>query len=752
MVNQETIRKKIEDGTFSAADIPELFEVFSKILSESEGIQKNIENWNRKFNFNLGNSADFWLDVENGRLNFGMGKIENPDLIYTISEEKAIKMFTGQMDGSHLSTSGDMKFDGDLNDALKLGILNTLILGELDISPIEKEIKDKELKKTYKLTKEDNKKIKKSWAVKGDAIIKGGALLSKLTAETKNSIGLRVEENAKKYPDKLALLYKDIQYTHKEFNEMINRYSNYFLELGLKKGDIAVVFLENRPETMFIIVAMAKIGVISSLINTNQREKPLIHSITHTTGRVFIIGEELTQAFEDIKSRLDLDDEQKQKIFFLPEKGKIKTPKGYINLIEKIKDSDVGNPPTTPEIQAKDAYAYIFTSGTTGLPKAAIITNRHTLTAMTWWGDMVVGMKLDDVMYITTPIFHSNAINVAFASALSKGSAMAISRKFSASNFWDETRKFNATCFNYVGEICRYLYNQPPKPDDAENPIVKIVGNGLRNDIWLDFKKRFNISEIREFYGATEVNIPTFANIHNLDQTCGVCLSAYAIVKYNIEADEPIRNEKGFMQRIKSGDVGLLLGQIEDPDSFYMYKDSKATEKKIFRDVLKKGDMYITTGDLLRDIGYGHVQFVDRLGDTFRWKGENISTEEVEAVINTFDQIEFCSVYGVLIPNTEGRAGMVSIVKKTESEFNFKGFLNLMKKYLPHYAIPLFIRFKRELDITATLKIQKVKLKKEGYNIIDIREPTFVLLPGSSEYVTLTKEIYDGISDGKYRF
>ena len=261
---------------------------------------------------------------------------------------------------------------------------------------------------------------------------------------------------------------------------------------------------------------------------------------------------------------------------------------------------------------------------------------------------------------------------------------MAIARKFSASKFWDETRKFNATCFNYVGEICRYLYNQPPKPDDADNPIKKIVGNGLRSDIWLDFKKRFNIQEIREFY---------VANIHNLDKTCGVCLTPYAIVRYDIENDKPFRNERGRMKKVKKGEVGLCLGQITDPDNFYMYKDEKATEKKVFRDALRKGDMYINTGDLLRDIGFGHVQFVDRLGDTFRWKGENVSTEEVESVINNFEEIDMCSVYGVVIPHTEGRAGMVSIDKKFDENFNFNSFLNYLKKYLPNYAIPKFIRF-----------------------------------------------------------
>jgi len=610
----------------------------------------------------------------------------------------------------------------------------------------DKTIQNEEKTQPYIISQEEYKnKIQPSWEKKTPIILKAAAWMVEYTSDSKYSIGLRIEEHAAEYPDKLALLYEDERYTHKEFNEVINRYANYFLKFGLKRGDVAVVFVENRSEYMFIIIALGKLGVLSSLINTNLREQPLIHSMTHTPGRLYIIGEELFQAFEDIKSKIDLTEEQKEGLFFLPDKGELKTPEGYINLKEQLKGSDIVNPPTTSEILMNDPFVYIFTSGTTGLPKAAILKNRSILNAMTWWGDMVVGMKTDDIIYITTPLFHSHGIKVAFAAALYRGSAMAIARKFSASKFWDEARKFNATCFNYVGEICRYLYNQPPKPNDADNPIVKIVGNGLRLDIWLDFKKRFDIKEIREFYGATEDFVPNFANIHNLDKTCGVCLTPYAIVRYDIEADQPFRNERDRMKKVKTGEVGLLLGQITDPDNFYMYKDEKATEKKVFRDALRKGDMYINTGDLLRDIGYGHVQFVDRIGDTFRWKGENVSTEEVESVINSFEQIDMCCAYGVLIPHTEGRAGMASIHKRTEKEIDFKEFLNFLQKYLPNYAVPKFIRIIDEFSFTATHKIQKVKLKEEGYNINEVKDPLFVLLPNfwySKEYLTQVKFYY----------
>jgi len=604
----------------------------------------------------------------------------------------------------------------------------------------------------YVISQEEYKTIiQPSWEKKNPLIMEALKMMGEITPDSKNSIGTRIEENAANYPNKLALLYEDERYTHREFNSIINRYANYFLKCGYKKGDTAVVFVENRSEYMFVILALGKIGVVSSLINTNLRENPLIHSMTHTPGELYIIGEELFQAFKGIKLKLGLSEKQEKNLFYLVDKGEQEIPNGYINLKKKIEDSSINNPPTTSEILFKDPFVYIFTSGTTGLPKAAIMKNRSILTAMGWW-EIVVGLTTEDTIYITTPLFHSHGIKVAFAAALNKGSAMAIARKFSASKFWNEARKFNATCFNYVGEICRYLYNQPPKPDDADNPIVKIVGNGLRPDIWLDFKERFDIKEIREFYGATEDFVPNFANMHNLDKTCGVCLTPYAIVRYDIEKDQPFRNERGRMKKVRTGEVGLLLGQITDPDNFYMYKDKEATEKKVFRDALRTGDMYINTGDLLRDIGFGHVQFVDRLGDTFRWKGENVSTEEVESVINIFEKIDMCCVYGVLIPHTEGRAGMVSAHKNSEENLDFKGFLDYLKKYLPSYAIPKFIRFIEDFDFTATHKIQKLRLKKEGFNIDEVKDDIFVLLPNSSKYIPMTKDIYHEILEGKYPF
>ena len=339
-----------------------------------------------------------------------------------------------------------------------------------------------------------------------------------------------------------------------------------------------------------------------------------------------------------------------------------------------------------------------------------------------------------------------------WSAALANGAAMAIRRKFSASHFWEDTRKFNATAFNYIGETTRYLMNQPAKPDDRNNPVEKIVGNGLRPDIWKPFKKRFGISKVYEFYGATEMLL-AFYNLLNLDNTMGFNLDPYAIVRYDLDTDEPVRSKNGFFEKVDRGEAGLLLGEILDRTPFAGYTDEASSRKKIFRDVFAPGDMWLNTGDMVRDLGFRHAQFVDRLGDTFRWKGENVSTAEVEEIVNSFPDISHSAVYGVVIQGTDGRAGMASLVPSVPvPQFDFQGFCDHLHRALPSYAVPIFIRIKTEFDTTDTHKIKKTDLKKEGFDLDQLSDPVYVLLPGSNEYTPLTREIHEGIIQGQYRF
>ena len=564
------------------------------------------------------------------------------------------------------------------------------------------------------------------------------------------SMGTVLEQNAERYGDNTAILYEDVRLTHREFNEAINQYAHYFISRGMKKGDVAIVLVDNRPELLMLIGALSKIGAVSSLINPNQRGEVLRYSIDLTRGKTFVIGEELIDAFEEIKSDLQLKEDDL--LLFLPERGKISTPAGYLDLPGQIKDSPGTNPSTVSQVKLQDPFAYVFTSGTTGLPKASVQTHRRWFASQYWFGKIVMNLKPTDIHYCPLPFCHTNALNVSWGAAGGKGTALAIRRKFSASNFLKDVRKFNANSFIYIGELCRYLMNQPPRPDDADNPLVSCVGNGLRPDIWKAFKKRFGISKVFELYGAAEGTL-IFTNLLNVDCTVGMCLTTFAIVRYDVDSDEPILDENGFMQKAAPGEAGLILGEISESLPFAGYTDKKETEKKIFRDVFEKGDAWFNFGDLVMNQGYKHIQFVDRLGDTFRWKGENVSTGEVEKVVNTLSQVSQSTVYGVKIPGTDGRAGMISIIPATSAQdFDLKALADTLRHGLPSYAVPKFLRFKKEFETTGTHKIKKTILREEGFNPNKVADPLYVILPDSSEYEPLTKELYDDILSGKYRF
>ncbi|MFX0081825.1 MAG: long-chain-acyl-CoA synthetase [Candidatus Hodarchaeota archaeon] len=662
-----------------------------------------------------------------------------------LKEEQFIEEF--DLDGEsnfRITSKGE---DELLNYVEKLGILKIL---EETIGPIEK---DKELSSKsisgYRITYKDYifGLLSLFWRIDSFFIEKE---FEKIGPDKKVSLGKCLERNAIKFPNNKALLYEEQEYTYKELNEWINRYANYFLSLGVKKGEVINIFLENRPELMFLMAAMSKIGTIGSLINTRQRAVTLRHSLKLNQVRIYVIGEELIDAFEEVKGDLELSPEDK--LYYVMDKGQRDIPEGYIDFKAQIKNQTVLNPLTTANILGKDTYVFIFTSGTTGLPKAAHIRNVHTVGAILGWGKMALNMQPDDIYYISLPIYHSNALHLGWSAAIANGSAVALARRFSVRNFWKDINKFKATCFNYIGEICRYLYNQPPSSNDRKHTVYKIAGNGLKPEMWKDFKERFGIKEVYEHYGMTEMR-GMFCNYLNLDCTIGICLSEHAIVKYDIENDEPIRGEDGFLQMVGEGEAGLFLMKIQDPYTFAGYTSKSASKQKIIENVFEKGDKWMYSGDLIRPIGYGHAQFVDRLGDTFRWKGENVSTSEVEDVISSFEEVEHSSVYGVHVPNTEGRAGMASIFTKNKHElFNFEGFSKLLNENLPKYAIPLFVRFLSALSTTNTYKIPKSDMKKVGFDISKTEDPIYVLLPDTSDYTFLTEEIHSNIMNEKYRF
>ena len=582
-------------------------------------------------------------------------------------------------------------------------------------------------------------------------ILKTAKHIANLGVENKESWGSMLEQAAVRFADSAAIKSEEGQYTWKAYNERTNRFANIFISQGLTKGDTAVVFLENRPELLMVYSAVGKIGAVNAMINTNLRLDALRHCLTLNPAKMFIVGEEVLDAFEEVKAGLDLGTDPK--LYFLADKGRTEAPDGYIDLKAAMEKANDGNPATTATVKPDSPLAYVFTSGTTGgMPKAAVIMHKRLISSAYYNGKIVLNMGPSDTLYVPLPFFHTNALALSWPSVFVTGAAVAIRRKFSVSNFWSDVRRYHVTAWCYIGELCRYLMNQPPQPDDRDNPLTKIIGNGLRPDIWRGFKSRFGISKVYEIYGAAESNL-YFVNLLNLDCTQGTCMAPYSIVKYDVEEDEPVREGDGFMRKVATGKSGLLLGEISADNPFAGYSSNKATDAKIMRDVFIKGDAWFNTGDLIRDIGYGHIQFVDRTGDTFRWKGENVSTTEVEKVANSFAEVSLSAVYGVAMPGGDGRAGMAAIIPEgDEDAFDLAGLAEHFQRELPSYAVPKFIRMRTELALTPTHKIKKVDLKKEGFDPEAADHAIYVLLPGASAYALLTKDMYGEIQDGRFKF
>lgn len=558
---------------------------------------------------------------------------------------------------------------------------------------------------------------------------------------TRDCFGARVETTADKYPEDTAVIFEGEQLTWRELNEYANRYVGALRGMGLRHGDTVSVLMENRIEYLTTLIALNKMGATAALINTNLTGAPLVHCISITDSSMCLFGEERLEAIADIRADPALA--SVGQYLFVPDARQQSCPDWAADMAEESADEDYSNPPETADVTLGDIALYIFTSGTTGLPKAAIMSNRRLLTSSAVSYKVGLRCSVNDCIYLCLPIYHGTGLFLGVIAAFSTGASMFIRRKFSASAFLSEVREHGATCFIYIGELCRYLLNTPPQPDDANNPMVTMMGNGLRPDVWHEFKSRFGITRVSEFYGSSEGNVG-FVNLLNKDCTVGATTLPVALVKYDVDADEIVRNSKGHCIKVAAGQPGLLLGKITPLTAFEGYTNKEATEKKILRNVFKRGDSWFNTGDLMKtvDVGFAmgmaHYQFVDRVGDTFRWKSENVSTNEVGEIINGHPQIAFCNVYGVEIPRAEGRAGMAALaLAEGVDTLDLASFSQHVNAQLPPYARPVFLRIQRELDTTGTFKLLKGELRKQAYDLQQVEDDLYVMKPGSKQYEPL---------------
>lgn len=557
-----------------------------------------------------------------------------------------------------------------------------------------------------------------------------------------------IEQQAKIRPQSPAVFFEDRAYSYAEYNAWGNRYAHWARSLGLTQGDVVALYMQNRPEFLFAWLGMAKIGVVSALINTHQQGRALAHSIETAGARLMILGAEQAPQLATASGHL----ERPLKVWSTG--GLVPGAEDLDAALAAQPETEMG-PAERPGLRGRDPVFYIYTSGTTGLPKAARFAHSRLQAGFRYFS-AAVNARPEDRMYITLPLYHSAGGVAATGTVFFVGGAVVLRRKFSATAFWDDVHNYEATLFQYIGELCRYLLNTEPHAKERDHKLRCAVGNGLRPEIWERFQDRFRIPKILEFYLATEGNVSLF----NFDGKPGAIgrvprylqkQSSARLVKFDHDTQMPARGPDGLCIPCAAGEVGEAVGQIvkasKDPKhQFDGYTDKKATEKKIIHDVLEKGDSYFRTGDLMRQDAQGYFYFVDRIGDTFRWKGENVATSEVAEIVNVFPGVKEANIYGVTVPGAEGRAGMVSLV--TDGDLDFEAFKTYLEKELPSYARPLFLRLLPKMDVTGTLKHRKVDLVRDGFDPHEIEDPLYVLDPDAKAYVPLTEARYARIQQG----
>lgn len=570
-------------------------------------------------------------------------------------------------------------------------------------------------------------------------VILRGALTGLLALPgTRTSIASVFQNRAARHGDRVFIRFGDQQITYRQANETANRYAAVLADRGVRRGNVVGIMLRNSPDAVLLMLAVVKCGAVAGMLNYNQRSEVLAHSIglltvaeggSRADGTVVVAESDLVEAIVD--SGADVGE------------GLITVE----NLARLAQGKPAGNPASASEVQAKEPAFYIFTSGTTGHPKASVMTHQRWLRALAGFSGLGLRLRGNDTLYCALPLYHNNALTVALSSVIDAGATLALAESFSVSRFWDEVIAAGATSFIYIGELCRYLLNQPPKPTDRAHKVRVIVGNGLRPDIWEEFTLRFGIKRVVEFYAASEGNT-AFINIFNIPRSTGINPLPLAYVEYDPETGDPVRDDAGRVRRVPGGQPGLLLSPVTRLSPFDGYTDKSASEKKLVRNAFKDGDVWFNTGDVMSPQGMGHAAFADRLGDTFRWKGENVATTDVEAPLAADPGVEECTVFGVEVPDTGGRAGMAAVKLRGGAQFDGKALAARLYDALPNYAVPLFIRLVNSLETTSTFKSRKVELRNQAYGP-EVTDPLYVLCGRQQGYMPFYADYPAEVAAGK---
>ena len=571
-----------------------------------------------------------------------------------------------------------------------------------------------------------------------------GDALKRAGADGFRTCGYVMREQAERIPDRPLLRFETETLSFGAYNQGVNRYADVLARAGLGRGDAVAIMMENSPDFLMAEGAMAKLGTIGALINTNLRGAALAHVLQASTARVLLADAACWPAVRELGPL-----EGCTVYAAVPAAALHGTP--FRSLPEAL-DAAATAEPNIPNVKVSDVMMYIYTSGTTGYPKPTIIRHaRFTMGGQSL--RVVLGLEADDCSYAPTPLYHGYSNFVGFAPALHAGTTFASRRRFSASHFLDDVQRHGVTHFMYVGELCRYLLRQPPSQRDRAHRIRVATGPGLRPDIWEAFVERFGIERVIETYGQTEANLSLMnrrGRVGSVGRSAPFTHGQLALVRFDFDRQQPLRGADGFLVACRPGEVGELLSQVSQQTtmSFDGYVNKRDNESKLLRDCFKAGDTYLRTGDLLRRDRASYYYFVDRIGDTFRWKGENVATAEVAELLNGAPGVSETAVYGVQVPHADGRAGMALVVLAPGAVFDPSAYYRFAEKALPPYARPLFVRLAPAMDVTGTLKHVKSRLQAEGYDPQTISDPLYLRDDAAHTYVPIDAALKRRIDSG----
>ena len=563
------------------------------------------------------------------------------------------------------------------------------------------------------------------------------------------TLPLAVDRLAERLGEAPALSGSDTRLSYRALAQASHRFARWGLAQGVKRGETICLLMKNCPEYLAIWLGLSRIGATVALINTNLSGDLLRHSIDIVHPRHVIAGEALAGALAAVHDRLaDAPD-----CWTYGADDGTGLPR-LDREAETLSDAALTAAESAPPALA-DRALYIYTSGTTGLPKAANVSHLRLMQWSHWFAGLIDAQP-DDRLYNCLPMYHSVGGVVATGAALVGGASVVVRERFSVSNFWRDVVTERCTLFQYIGELCRYLLNGPHDAQESGHRLRLACGNGLRGEVWEPFQRRFRIPQILEYYASTEGNF----SLYNCEGRVGAIgrippflahRMPVALVRYDVDAAAPARDATGRCARCEGDEVGEALGQILDnrgSSRFEGYADAQASDSKVLRDVFAQGDAWYRTGDLMRRDAQGFFYFVDRVGDTFRWKGENVSTTEVAAAIAGCRGVVEVAVYGVRVPNAEGRAGMAALVVGAGFDL---AELRRAVGALPAYARPVFVRLVAALEVTATFKLRTQELTRQGYDPGATTDTLYFDDPGRADYVRLDPPLYQRIVSGGLR-